>query len=233
MKTAAPATTEDTDLRRIRHLVDGTAVAGTSGRTARVYDPATGRQTGELDLASAEEVDRAVASAAAAFRAWRKTSLAKRTKLMFAYRDLVHRNADEIARLITAEHGKVLSDAKGEVARGLENIEFACGLAEHLKGRYSEGAATGIDVYSVRRPLGVVAGITPFNFPAMVPLWMLPNAIACGNTFILKPSERDPSAPAFIAELFQEAGLPPGVLNVVHGDRVAVERLLAHPDVAA
>jgi malonate-semialdehyde dehydrogenase (acetylating)/methylmalonate-semialdehyde dehydrogenase len=228
METVAPAA-----VKQIPHIVDGRAMAGTSGRSSPVFDPATGRQTGEILLATVEEVDAAVASSLAAFPGWRDTSIAQRTKLMFRYRNLVEKYADDIARKLTAEHGKVLSDARGEVARGLENIEFACGLAEHLKGSYNEQASTGVDVYSVRRPLGVVAGITPFNFPAMVPLWMLPNAVACGNTFVLKPSERDPSAPTFLAELFHEAGFPPGVLNVVHGDKVAVDRLLEHPDVRA
>ncbi|MGB5759129.1 MAG: CoA-acylating methylmalonate-semialdehyde dehydrogenase [Acidimicrobiales bacterium] len=218
---------------KMHHLVGGEVIEGTSGRTSAVYNPATGRQTGELSLASAAEVDSAIATAAAAFQEWRHSSLAQRTKLMFAYRDLVDRNADEIARRLTAEHGKVKSDALGEVARGLENIEFACGIAELLKGGYNEQASTGVDVYTVRQPLGVVAGITPFNFPAMVPLWMIPNALATGNTFVLKPSERDPSAPMFIAELAHEAGFPPGVLNVVNGDKEAVDRLLTHPDVAA
>ncbi len=218
---------------KMHHLVGGEFIEGTSGRTSAVYNPATGRQTGELSLASAAEVDSAIATAAAAFQEWRHSSLAQRTKLMFAYRDLVDRNADEIARRLTAEHGKVKSDALGEVARGLENIEFACGIAELLKGGYNEQASTGVDVYTVRQPLGVVAGITPFNFPAMVPLWMIPNALATGNTFVLKPSERDPSAPMFIAELAHEAGFPPGVLNVVNGDKEAVDRLLTHPDVAA
>ena len=217
----------------IPHLIGGGFVAGTSGRTGPVFDPATGEQTGEVSLASVEEVDAAVANAKAAFEEWRHVSIAKRTKLMFEFRNLVVANADEIAARLTAEHGKVLSDSGGEIARAIENIEFACGLAEHLKGSHSEQASTGVDVYSVRRPLGVVAGITPFNFPAMVPVWMFPNAVACGNTFVLKPSERDPSAPLFIAELFQEAGFPPGVLNVVQGDKVAVDRILEHPDVKA
>ncbi len=220
-------------MKQIHHLIDGEQVAGTSGRTSPVFDPATGEQTGELSLASVEEVDRAVTSAEAAYAEWSQVSIAKRTKLMFEYRNLVVENADEISARLTAEHGKVLSDAGGEVARAIENIEFACGLAEHLKGTHSEHASTGVDVYSVRRPLGVVAGITPFNFPAMVPLWMIPNAVACGNTFVLKPSERDPSAPMFIAELFQQAGFPPGVLNVINGDKVAVDRLLEHPDIQA
>ncbi|WP_419925066.1 CoA-acylating methylmalonate-semialdehyde dehydrogenase [Candidatus Poriferisocius sp.] len=220
-------------MREIHHLIDGQSVAGTSGRTSPVFNPATGEQTGRLSLASAEEVDAAVASAKAAFEEWRHISVARRTTLMFAFRNLVVDNATKIAKRLTAEHGKVYGDARGEVARAIDNIEFACGLAEQLKGSHNEAASTGIDVYTVRRPLGVVAGITPFNFPAMVPMWMAPNAIACGNTFVLKPSERDPSAPMLIAELFQEAGFPPGVLNLVHGDKVAVDRLLEHPDVMA
>ncbi len=220
-------------MRQIHHLIDGQQVAGTSGRTSPVFNLATGEQTGRLSLASADEVDAAVASAQAAFDEWCQVSVARRTTLMFAFRNLVVDNAEEIARRLTAEHGKVHNDALGEVARAIDNIEYACGLAEHLKGSHNEAASTGIDVYTVRRPLGVVAGITPFNFPAMVPMWMAPNAIACGNTFVLKPSERDPSAPMFIAELFQEAGFPPGVLNLVHGDKVAVDRLLEHPDVKA
>ncbi|MEL7207303.1 MAG: aldehyde dehydrogenase family protein, partial [Actinomycetota bacterium] len=217
----------------IHHLIDGQSMPGTSGRTSPVYNPATGVQTAELSLATVDEVDAAVASAKAAFEEWREVSLARRTKIMFAFRNVVEARAGDIAARITAEHGKVLSDAMGEVARGLENIEYACGIAEMLKGSYSESASTGVDVYSVRQPLGVVAGITPFNFPAMVPLWMIPNAVACGNTFVLKPSEKDPSAPLFVAELALEAGFPPGVLNVVHGDKVAVDRLLEHPDIKA
>ena len=220
-------------MEQIPHLINGQKVVSTSGRTSPVYNPATGEQTGELGLASVEEVDSAVAAAATAFEEWRGFSIAKRTKIMFSFRNLVEQNAEEIAKRLTAEHGKVLSDAMGEVARGLENIEYACGIAELLKGSYNENASTGVDVYTVRQPLGVVAGITPFNFPAMVPLWTIPNAIACGNTYVLKPSEKDPSAPMFIAELFNEAGLPDGVLNVVHGDKLAVDRLLEHPDVKA
>ena len=223
----------DGPLPRIRHRIAGASRDGSSGRRSPVFDPAAGRTTAEVDLAGAAEVDLAVASARAAWDTWRSTSLAHRTRLMFAFRQLVEAHADDVARRITAEHGKVLDDARGEVARGLENIEYACGLAEHLKGSYSEDASRGVDVYTVRRPLGVVAGITPFNFPAMVPLWMFPNAIACGNAFVLKPSERDPSAPTFLAELFEEAGFPPGLLGVVQGDREAVERLLEHRDVAA
>ncbi len=220
-------------METINHLIDGVAVEGTSGITKPVFNPATGAQSADLAMASLAEVDAVIASSQAAFEEWSEVSLARRTKLMFAYRNLVEKHAEDIAKLITAEHGKVLSDAMGEVARGLENIEFACGIADNLKGAYNESASTGVDVYSVRQPLGVVAGITPFNFPAMVPLWMIPNALACGNTFILKPSERDPSGPMLIAELAQEAGFPPGVLNVVNGDKVAVDRLLEHPDVRA
>ncbi len=220
-------------MNSISHLIDGQILAGTSGATTGVYNPATGEQTATLDLASVEEVDAAVASAQRAFESWSKVSLAGRTKLMFAFRNLVAENAGHLAKLLTAEHGKVLSDSAGEIARGIENIEYACGIAELLKGSYNEAASTGVDVYTVRQPLGVVAGITPFNFPMMVPLWMIPNAVASGNTFVLKPSERDPSAPLFMAELFQEAGFPKGVLNVVQGDKVAVDRLLEHPDVKA
>ncbi|MCY3967599.1 MAG: CoA-acylating methylmalonate-semialdehyde dehydrogenase [bacterium] len=220
-------------MQNICHLIGGQQVAGTSGRTSPVFNPATGTQTAVLPLAAVAEVDAAVAGAQAAFGEWSQTSLARRTALMFAFRNLVAENATEIAKRLTAEHGKVHADAMGEVARAIDNIEFACGLAEHLKGSHNEAASSGVDVYTVRRPLGVVAGITPFNFPAMVPMWMVPNAVACGNTFVLKPSERDPSAPMLMAELFGEAGFPPGVLNVVHGDKVAVDRLLEHPDVQA
>ncbi len=220
-------------METINHYFGGASQPFRSGRTHPVFDPATGRQTGEVGLATADEVDEAVAAAAAAFDDWRQTSLAVRNKLMYAFRNLVEANAAEIARRLTAEHGKVRADASGEVARGLENIEYACGLAEQLKGSYNSNASTGVDVYSLRQPLGVVAGVTPFNFPAMVPLWMFPNAVACGNTFVLKPSERDPSAPRFMVELFDQAGFPPGVVNLVNGDKVAVDRLLTHPDVAA
>ena len=220
-------------METIHHYVSGATLACHSGRTHPVFNPATGEQTSAVGLASVEEVDAAVASAKAAFEDWRNTSLAARTKLLHSLRNVVEANASEIAARLTAEHGKVRSDAMGEVARGLENIEYACGLAELLKGSYNSQASSGVDVYTVRQPLGVVAGITPFNFPAMVPLWMIPNAVACGNTFVLKPSERDPSAPRLVAELFSEAGFPPGVLNVVNGDKVAVDRLLAHPDVKA
>jgi malonate-semialdehyde dehydrogenase (acetylating)/methylmalonate-semialdehyde dehydrogenase len=220
-------------MKRISHWIDGRVVESTSGRSAPVFDPATGEQTGSLDLGSVDEVDAAVATAATAFTEWRATSLSRRAEVMFRLRELVDANRKEIAALVTAEHGKVLSDALGEVARGLENVEFACGIPQLLKGDYSEQAAGGVDVYSIRQPLGVVAGITPFNFPAMVPMWMFANALACGNTFVLKPSEKDPSVSLFLAELLAQAGLPAGCFNVVQGDQTAVNRLLEHPDVAA
>jgi malonate-semialdehyde dehydrogenase (acetylating)/methylmalonate-semialdehyde dehydrogenase len=220
-------------MNRIHHWIDGRVFDSQSGRTAPVFNPALGEQSGEVALASVEEVDAAVASAKAAFPAWRATSLSKRAEVMFRLRELVDANRKEIASMLTAEHGKVLSDAMGEVARGLENVEFACGIPHLMKGGFSEQAATGIDVYSIRQPLGVVAGITPFNFPAMVPMWMFANALACGNTFILKPSEKDPSVSLFMAELLAQAGLPAGCFNVVQGDKVAVDRLLEHDDIAA
>ena len=220
-------------MNRISHWIDGKVVPGTSGRSGIVWNPATGEQAASVDFASVDELDGAVAVAKAAFPAWRATNLSRRAEVMFHLRELIAANRKEIASLLSAEHGKVLSDALGEVARGLENVEFACGIPNLLKGGYSEQASTGVDVYSIKQPLGVVAGITPFNFPAMVPMWMFANAIACGNTFILKPSEKDPSASMFLAELLKQAGLPDGVFNVVHGDKVAVDRLLEHPDIAA
>jgi malonate-semialdehyde dehydrogenase (acetylating) / methylmalonate-semialdehyde dehydrogenase len=220
-------------VRPINHWIGGAAVAGSSGRSGAVYNPATGEQTGAVDFASVEEVGDAVAAAKAAFPAWRATSLSRRAEIMFRIRALFDAHREDIAKILTSEHGKVLSDAMGEVARGLEVVEFACGLPQLLKGEYSEQASTGIDVYSIRQPIGVVGGITPFNFPAMVPMWMFAPAIACGNTFVLKPSEKDPSASIFLAELLKEAGIPDGVFNVVHGDKVAVDALLEHPDVGA
>ncbi|HAP77332.1 MAG TPA: methylmalonate-semialdehyde dehydrogenase (CoA acylating) [Acidimicrobiaceae bacterium] len=220
-------------MNRISHWIDGRVVEGSSGRSGVVFDPATGEQQASVDFASVDDVDRAVAVAKAAFPAWRATNLSRRAEVMFRMRELVDANRKEIASLLSKEHGKVLGDALGEVARGLENIEFACGIPNLLKGGYSEQASTGVDVYSIKQPLGVVAGITPFNFPAMVPMWMFANALACGNTFVLKPSEKDPSASMFIAELLKQAGLPDGTFNVVHGDKVAVDRLLEHPDIQA
>ncbi len=220
-------------MERISHWIDGRVVAGNSGRSGVVFDPATGEQQASVDFASIEEVDQAIAVAKAAFPAWRATNLSRRAEVMFHMRELVDANRKEIASLISKEHGKVLGDALGEVARGLENIEYATGIPNLLKGGYSEQASSGVDVYSIKQPLGVVAGITPFNFPGMVPMWMFANALACGNTFILKPSEKDPSASMFIAELLKQAGLPDGTFNVVHGDKVAVDRLLDHPDIQA
>src|SRR3954453_20384304 len=213
--------------------VGGRPGDGGSGRSGPVYNPATGRQTGAVDFASAEEVDAAVQAAREAFPAWRQTSLAKRAELFFRIRELLHARREEVAKILTREHGKVLSDALGEVTRGLEVIEFCCGLPTLLKSEYSEQASTGINVYSIPQPLGVVAGITPFNFPAMVPMWMWAPAIATGNTFVLKPSEKDPSASVWTAELLKEAGLPDGVFNVVMGDKAAVDAVLTHPDIAA
>ncbi len=220
-------------MEQLKHWIDGAYVAGTSDRFAPVFNPATGQQWAQVPLATVEEVDRAVANSAQTFSSWRTTSLSRRAEILFKVRELVAARRDELALLISREHGKVPSDAAGEVARGLENIEFACGIPNLLKGGHSEQAASGVDVYSLLQPLGVVAGITPFNFPAMVPMWMFANAIACGNTFILKPSEKDPSAALFLAELLAEAGLPPGVFNVVHGDKIAVDRILEHADIQA
>jgi malonate-semialdehyde dehydrogenase (acetylating)/methylmalonate-semialdehyde dehydrogenase len=217
----------------IGHWMDGRATPGRSGRSAPVYDPATGETTAAVDLASADEVDHAVAAAVAAAQEWRHSSLSSRTTVLFALRELIAAGRDELAVIVSAEHGKVVSDAAGEIARGLENVEFATGIPQLLKGGYSEQVSTGVDVYSIRQPLGVVAGITPFNFPMMVPLWMCANAIACGNAFILKPSEKDPSASLWLAETWRRAGLPAGVFTVVQGDKVAVDALLGHPDVAA
>ncbi len=227
-ETEAPTMTEP-----ITHWIGGEACRGSSTRTGSVYNPSTGERTGTVAFATTEDVDRAVQTAKAAFPAWRALSLARRTELMFRIRQLVLEHRDEIARLITAEHGKVLGDARGEVTRGLEVIEVCCGLSNLLKGGMSEQASTGIDVYSIRQPLGVVVGITPFNFPAMVPMWMWATALACGNTFVLKPSEKDPSVAIYLARLLAEAGLPDGVFNVVQGDKEAVDALLEHPDVAA
>jgi malonate-semialdehyde dehydrogenase (acetylating)/methylmalonate-semialdehyde dehydrogenase len=218
-------------LRTISHFIDGKPYAGGSSRTAPVFDPATGAQQAEVRLAGAADVDDAVSSAVTAAAAWRISSLSGRQKVMFAARQLILERRDEFAAAITAEHGKVLSDAAGELQRGLEVVEFACGIPQLLKGGFSEGVSTGVDVYSIRQPLGVTAVISPFNFPVMVPLWFVPVAITCGNAVILKPSEKDPTASNLLAQAFLDAGLPPGVLNVVHGDKEAVDRLLEHPDI--
>ncbi|MFG2015083.1 CoA-acylating methylmalonate-semialdehyde dehydrogenase [Actinomadura geliboluensis] len=218
-------------MRSIQHRIGGVPVGGSTA--APVHDPATGQQTGEVVLGRRAEVDAAVGAAARAFATWREVSLTRRARIMFALRDLLERHEDELARLITAEHGKVLDDARGEVVRGREVVEFACGIPQLLKGEYSDQVSTGVDAFSFREPLGVCAGIVPFNFPVMVPLWMHPIAIACGNAFVLKPSERVPSASNLVAELYAEAGLPDGVFNVLHGDAETADALLAHPGVAA
>jgi malonate-semialdehyde dehydrogenase (acetylating)/methylmalonate-semialdehyde dehydrogenase len=220
-------------VKPINHWIGGKPTRGRSGRSGPVYNPAHGNQTGAVDFATAEEVDAAVQAAKQAFPSWRALSLSRRAELFFRIHRLFDDHRGDLARLLTAEHGKVLSDAGGEVARGLEVIEFCCGIPTLLKGGFSEQASTGIDVYSLRQPLGVAAGITPFNFPAMVPMWMWAPALACGNTFVLKPSEKDPSASILTAELLAEAGVPEGVFNVVHGDKVAVDAILAHPEIAA
>jgi malonate-semialdehyde dehydrogenase (acetylating)/methylmalonate-semialdehyde dehydrogenase len=217
----------------IEHWIGGTSTTGASTRTADVWNPATGEVQAQVLLAETADVDAAVQSAKKAYESWFDVSVTRRARIMFAFRELVDRNLDELARIVSAEHGKVISDAKGEVIRGMEVVEFACGIAQLLKGEYSEQVSTDVDAYSFRQPLGVCAGITPFNFPAMVPMWMHPMAIATGNTFVLKPSERDPSASNFIAQLYADAGLPDGVFNVVHGDKVAVDAILDHPDIAA
>ncbi|MFB4310555.1 CoA-acylating methylmalonate-semialdehyde dehydrogenase [Actinomadura sp. GTD37] len=218
-------------MRSIQHRIGGLAVGGSVA--APVHDPATGRQTAEVVLGRRAEVDAAVGAAVRAFESWREVSLTRRARIMFALRDLLERHEDELARLITAEHGKVLDDARGEVVRGREVVEFACGIPQLLKGEYSDQVSTGVDAFSFREPLGVCAGIVPFNFPVMVPLWMHPIAIACGNAFVLKPSERVPSASNLVAELYAEAGLPDGVFNVLHGDAETAGALIAHPGVAA
>lgn len=217
----------------ITHRIGGRPWSGTTVKTGPVFDPATGKVADGVALASAAVVDEAVAAALAAYQSWSATSLGRRQQILFRFRQLLSDHVDDLARVIVAEHGKTLSDAIGEVRRGLEVVEYACAIPDLLKGEHSENVSTGVDTFSVRRPLGVVAGITPFNFPVMVPLWMFPIAIACGNTFVLKPSEKDPSGSVLAAELFGEAGLPGGVLNVVHGEGEAVDRLLEHPDVVA
>ncbi|MCH8684999.1 CoA-acylating methylmalonate-semialdehyde dehydrogenase [Pedomonas mirosovicensis] len=220
-------------MRNITHFISGKSVAGTSGRFSDVFNPNTGEVQAHVALASEDEVNAAVQAAAKAFPAWAALNPQRRARVMFNFKALVEQHMDELAEMLSLEHGKVLADARGDVQRGLEVIEFACGIPHLQKGEFTEGAGPGIDVFSMRQPLGVVAGITPFNFPAMIPMWMFGVAIACGNTFILKPSERDPSLPVRLAELFLEAGGPEGVLNVVHGDKVAVDAILDHPEIKA
>jgi malonate-semialdehyde dehydrogenase (acetylating)/methylmalonate-semialdehyde dehydrogenase len=220
-------------MKHITHWIDGRPWQGRAARNGEVFNPATGVQSAVVDFADAALVDEAVEAAARAFESWRHASLAQRSQVLFAFRQLVHSHREELAAIITSEHGKVLSDALGEVTRGLEVVEFACGIPHLLKGGYSESASSGVDVYSIRQPLGVCGIISPFNFPVMVPMWFFPIAIAAGNTVIVKPSEKDPSVSLRIAELWREAGLPDGVFNVVHGDKAAVDRLLEHPRVKA
>jgi malonate-semialdehyde dehydrogenase (acetylating) / methylmalonate-semialdehyde dehydrogenase len=222
---------EDRMTARITHWIDGKTWGGVAERTGEVFDPATGQVSGHVDLASKAVVDDAVQVARTAFEQWRHVSLARRAQVLFAFREILNDRKEELAAIVTAEHGKVLSDALGEVTRGMEVVEFACGIPHLMKGGFSESVSTGIDSYSIRQPLGVVGIISPFNFPAMVPMWFFPLAIAAGNTVIVKPSEKDPSAANFIAELWAEAGLPAGVFNVVHGDKEAVDALLVNPDV--
>jgi malonate-semialdehyde dehydrogenase (acetylating)/methylmalonate-semialdehyde dehydrogenase len=220
-------------MRDIHHFIDGASFTGASGRFSDVFNPNTGEVQARVQLASVAEMDRAVQAAQTAFEGWSSTNPQRRARVMFEFKRLVEARMDELAGLLSAEHGKVIADSKGDIQRGLEVIEFACGIPHALKGEYTWGAGPGIDVYSMRQPLGVVSGITPFNFPAMIPMWMFGVAIAVGNTFILKPSERDPSVPVRLAELMMEAGAPAGVLNVVHGDKVAVDAILTHPQIHA
>ncbi|MEO0983681.1 MAG: CoA-acylating methylmalonate-semialdehyde dehydrogenase [Pseudomonadota bacterium] len=220
-------------MRELHHFISGQISNGASGRFGDIYNPNTGEVQAKVALATEGEVDAAVQAAKAAFPGWAATNPQRRARVMFKFKELLEAHMDELAELLSSEHGKVVADSKGDVQRGLEVIEFACGIPHLLKGEYSEGAGPGIDVYSMRQPLGVCAGITPFNFPAMIPMWMFGVAIAAGNTFVLKPSEKDPSVPIRLAELFLEAGAPEGVLNVVHGDKTAVDAILTHPDIKA
>src|SRR5579875_1724323 len=219
-------------MREVRHFINGRSVEGSSGRFGDIFNPNTGEVQARVQLATPEELDQAVQSAAKAQVGWAQVNPQRRARVMFDFKRLVEANMDELAELLSSEHGKVIADSKGDVQRGLEVIEYACGIPQALKGEYTVGAGPGIDVYSMRQPLGIGAGITPFNFPAMIPMWMFGMAIACGNAFILKPSERDPSVPNRLAELMKEAGLPDGILNVVHGDKETVDAILDHPDIA-
>ena len=231
--TLTPSLPTDRKLREVHHWVNGRTLTGSSGRFGDVYNPASGEVQAKVVLATTSEVDTAVAAAAAAFPTWAAQPPLRRARVLFRFREIFEQRLDEVAALLTSEHGKVFSDAKGEATRGLEAIEFATGIPQLLKGEFTEQVGAGIDSWSIRQSLGVVAGITPFNFPAMVPMWMFPIALACGNTFVLKPSERDPSASLLLAEMLKDAGLPDGVFNVVQGDKVAVDALLAHPTVQA
>ena len=220
-------------MRKVHHLIMGKSLEGGSGRVGDIFNPSTGEVQAQVELATAKEVDAAVKAAETALPAWRAQNPQRRARVLFAFKALLESHMDELAALLASEHGKVISDARGDIQRGLEVVEFACGIPHLLKGEYTEGAGPGIDVYSMRQPLGVCAGITPFNFPAMIPMWMFAVSVACGNTFVLKPSEKDPSVPVRLAELFLEAGAPEGVLNVVHGDKEAVDAILTHPTIRA
>src|ERR1041385_6261032 len=220
-------------MREIGHFIGGKVIKGTSGRQGDVFNPNTGEVQAKVDLASKAEVEAAVANAAAAQPEWAATNPQRRARVMFKFLELIQSDYDDLARLLSSEHGKTFADSKGDIQRGLEVVEFACGIPHLMKGEYTEGAGPGIDIYSMRQPLGVVAGITPFNFPAMIPMWKFAPAIACGNAFILKPSERDPGVPMMLAQLMIEAGLPPGILNVVNGDKEAVDAILDHRDIQA
>jgi malonate-semialdehyde dehydrogenase (acetylating)/methylmalonate-semialdehyde dehydrogenase len=217
---------ESIEIQKLHHFVNGQKTSGDSGRFGDVYNPALGVVVKQVPLASSEEVRDVIGVAHEAFPAWAATPAGRRAQVMFSFRDLIKSNMDELAEAVSSEHGKTLEDAKGSITRGLEVVEFACGISQVLKGEHSGSVAGGVDSWNIRQPLGVCAGITPFNFPAMVPMWMFPMAIACGNTFILKPSERDPSCPLLLAELMKQAGLPDGVLNVVNGDKEAVDTIL-------
>ena len=217
----------------IEHFIDGKIVSGTSDRKGKVFNPAIGKQESEVRLGTKQDLDLAVQKAKKAFETWSNVTPIQRARIIFKYKEIIEKNSDLLAKMIVSEHGKVYEDAKGSLTRGLEVVEFACGIPQMLKGDFTENVGTNIDSWSVRQPLGVCAGITPFNFPAMVPMWMFPMAIACGNTFVLKPSEKDPSCPLKLAELFSEAGLPDGVLNVVNGDKEVVDAILEHKDISA
>src|SRR3954453_3649465 len=230
---SSPAKNSGLEITEVSHWIAGSRVHGASERFADVFHPASGNVQARVPLANEAEIDRAVAAAIAAFPDWASQPPLRRARVLFKFREIFERRLEEVAILINREHGKVLSDARGEATRGLEVVEFATGIPQLLKGEYTEQVGSGIDSWSMRQPLGVVAGITPFNFPAMVPMWMFPIALACGNTFVLKPSERDPSASILLAEMLQEAGLPDGVFNVVHGDKTAVDAILAHPTIQA
>ena len=220
-------------MKLIEHFIEGKNYSGNSKRKSKVFNPATGEQSAEVKLATKEDVNKAVENAKNSFEKWSNTPPLQRARVMFKFKELIEKNSDELTKIIVSEHGKVYEDAKGSLVRGLEVVEYACGIPQMLKGEFTENVGTGVDSWSIRQPLGVCAGITPFNFPAMVPMWMFPMAIACGNTFVLKPSEKDPSCSMRLAELLKEAGLPDGVFNIVNGDKEAVDALIYNKDVVA